>query len=156
MALEIERKFLVTGNGWRTSDPEPIRQGYLNLDPQRTVRVRITDSAAFITVKGPSIGIARAEFEYPIPMDDAAAMLAMCGGATVEKRRHRIAIDATLAWEVDEFLGGNQGLVVAEIELADESQPFPRPAWLGREVTRDARYLNASLARNPYNRWAQH
>lgn len=104
MAIEIERKFLVSGSAWRTSNPDRIRQGYLNRDKQRTVRVRIVGNDAFLTVKGISAGASRLEFEYSIPVDDADVLLGMCDGPLVEKLRHKITLDG-LTWEVDEFLG---------------------------------------------------
>lgn len=152
MPTEIERKFLVTGSDWRTADPLRICQGYLNRDKHRTVRVRISGDAAFLTIKGVSRGATRAEFEYPIPRQDAEAMLLICDGALVEKLRHRVPY-AGLTWEVDEFLGENRGLVVAEIEIESEAQSFVSPPWLGQEVTSDSRYFNSSLAVNPFSRW---
>ncbi len=152
MAIEIERKFLVSGFDWRTSNPAHIRQGYLNRDKQRTVRVRVADDDAFLTVKGISTGASRLEFEYSIPVDDANVLLGMCDGPLVEKLRHKISIHG-LTWEVDEFLGENHGLIVAEVELQNEDQVFVRPAWLALEVTTDVRYFNSSLATNPYTRW---
>ncbi|MES2183801.1 MAG: CYTH domain-containing protein [Pseudomonadota bacterium] len=153
MALEIERKFLVIGTAWRQGAGTRFRQGYLNRDKQRTVRVRLAGDQAFLTVKGPTQGATRSEFEYAIPLADAEAMLALCDGPLVEKIR-RVVVFEGMAWEVDEFLGDNAGLVVAEIELASEDQPFARPAWLGREVTDDARYFNSNLATFPFSRWS--
>ena len=152
MAIEIERKFLVTGDAWRQGAGTLFRQGYLNRDKQRTVRVRIAGEQAFLTIKGVTQGATRAEFEYPVPLDDAEQLLALCDGPTVEKIR-RVVLFEGFAWEVDEFLGHNAGLVVAEIELAAEDQMFARPAWVGREVTEDARYYNSSLATHPYCDW---
>jgi adenylate cyclase len=152
MGVEIERKFLVQGDGWKTSTGVLYRQGYLNRDKNRTVRVRIAGDAAFLTVKGVSVGATRAEFEYAIPTADAEGLLALCDGPLVEKTRHLVRIDDTL-WEVDEFAGDNAGLVVAEVELKAEDQPFARPDWLGPEVTHDARYFNSNLATLPYSCW---
>ena len=152
MAIEIERKFLVVGDAWRQGAGTLFRQGYLNRDKQRTVRVRIAGEQAFLTIKGVSQGATRAEFEYPVPLDDAAQLLALCDGPTVEKIRRVVQHDG-FAWEVDEFLGDNAGLVVAEIELSAEDQVFARPAWVGLEVTEDARYYNSSLATHPYCDW---
>jgi len=152
VATEIERKFLVTGSDWRTVAPLRISQGYLNRDQHRTVRVRIAGDVGFLTVKGVTTGASRAEFEYEIPRQDAEAMLRICDGPLVEKLRHRVPYGG-LTWEVDEFQGENQGLVIAEIELVSETQSFASPPWLGREVTSDSRYFNSSLAVNPFGRW---
>ena len=153
MGTEIERKFLVTGDAWRTANGQRLRQGYLNRHPERTVRVRVAGEQAFLTIKGLTSGFSRSEFEYPVPLADAEAMLALCDGPLVDKVRHVLEFDGA-RWEVDEFLGDNRGLVVAEIELASERQSFARPPWLGREVTDDVRYFNSSLAARPYATWA--
>jgi adenylate cyclase len=152
MATEIERKFLVKGTSWRQSNSVRLSQGYLNRDKQRTVRVRIAGAKAFLTVKSVRQGVTRGEFEYEIPVADAEQMLKLSDGPIVEKNRHVIERDG-LKWEVDEFLGENAGLVMAEIELTSEDQPFSRPAWLGREVTHDNRYYNSNLAAHPYQQW---
>lgn len=153
MAIEIERKFLVLGETWKASGPgEFISQGYLNRDPARTVRVRIKGEQAWLTIKGRSEGVARAEFEYPVPVADARELLALCEGPRVEKIRREIR-HAGMLWEVDEFLGDNAGLVVAEIELSDADQAFERPDWLGEEVSQDPRYFNSQLAQRPFKSW---
>lgn len=152
MGIEIERKFCVVGTDWKTSAGVRLSQGYLNRDKARTVRVRIAGDAAFLTVKGISQGATRAEFEYAIPLDDARQLLALCDGPLIDKTRYVIAHQGT-TWEVDEFWGDNAGLVVAEVELQSEDQPFARPPWLGAEVTHDARYFNSSLASHPYCQW---
>lgn len=154
MGIEIERKFLVAGDGWRQQATQRTRfsQGYLSRDPARTVRVRIAGEAAFLTIKGKTTGATRAEFEYAVPVADAQQLLALSDGPVVEKVRHLCPF-AGMTWEVDEFLGANAGLVVAEIELASEHQDFERPAWLGDEVTGDGRYVNANLAVNPFSSW---
>jgi adenylate cyclase len=154
MGVEIERKFLVSGDAWRQAVKTQTRfsQGYLSRDPARTVRVRIAGAAAFLTIKGATHGATRAEFEYPVPLADAQQLLALCDGPVVEKVRHLCPHEG-MTWEVDEFLGANAGLVVAEIELADEGQVFARPGWLGAEVTGDGRYVNADLAVNPFTSW---
>lgn len=154
MGIEIERKFLVSGDGWRQQASSQTRfsQGYLSRDPARTVRVRIAGDAAFLTIKGATTGATRAEFEYAVPLADAQQLLAMSDGPVVEKVRHLCVVDG-MTWEVDEFLGANAGLVVAEIELQSEEQAFARPAWLGDEVTGDARYVNANLAVRPFESW---
>jgi adenylate cyclase len=152
MAVEIERKFLVTPGVWQQAPGVLYRQGYLNRDKARTVRVRVAGEAAFLTIKGASVGATRAEFEYPIPLADAQALLALCDGPLIEKTRH-VLTHAGTVWEVDVFAGDNAGLVVAEVELTSEDQPFVRPDWLGEEVTQDARYFNSKLATHPYTRW---
>jgi len=155
MAIEIERKFLPADDGWRlmATESTPYRQGYLTTGDGLTVRVRIAGSQGYLTVKGPGSGASRIEYEYPIPVDDAAAMLEQfCRKPLIEKIRHQVEHHG-FTWEVDEFFGDNEGLVVAEIELQSEGQPFDRPTWVGREVTGDPRYFNAQLARSPYNRW---
>jgi len=152
MATEIERKFLVRNDHWRTPSGVRYSQGYLNRDRERTVRVRIAGVRGFLTIKGRSVGASRAEFEYEIPLADAQALLALCDGPLVEKIRHLVP-HAGMSWEVDEFLGDNAGLVVAEIELSSEDQAFEHPDWLGEEVTTDPRYYNSSLATHPYRDW---
>ncbi len=154
MGKEIERKFLVVGDTWRGLAPGArYRQGYLSTAKERTVRVRIAGEQAFLTVKGLSMGAVRAEFEYAIPAVDAEEMLdALCERPIVEKIRYRIPF-AGLTWEVDKFGGVNAGLIVAEVELADEAQTFDRPDWIGREVTGEPRYFNANLVARPYSTW---
>lgn len=152
MAIEIERKFLVTDGAWQQAPGVLYRQGYLNRDKARTVRVRVAGDAAFLTIKGSSVGATRAEFEYPIPLADAQALLALCDGPLVEKTRHVLAHEGTV-WEVDVFAGDNAGLVVAEVELGSEDQTFVRPDWLGEEVTQDPRYFNSNLAGHPFTKW---
>lgn len=154
MGIEIERKFLLAGDGWRgLGTPTLMRQGYLVADAVRTVRVRIEGERAVITVKGKSTGASRGEWEYAIPVPDAAELLdGLCEQPLVEKVRHRIE-HAGHVWEVDEFQGLNAGLVVAEIELGAEDEAFDKPDWIGPEVTGDKRYYNSSLIRHPYSEW---
>lgn len=154
MGIEIERKFLLVGNAWRTlGQVTLLRQGYLSSTPDRTVRVRIEGDAGTLTIKGRSHGATRAEWEYPIPLNEAAELLdGLCEQPIIEKYRRRIACGAHV-WEVDEFLGVNLGLVVAEIELSSEGDAFDKPDWIGEEVTHDRRYFNSSLIRTPYSRW---
>ncbi len=152
MAMEIERKFLVTGFGWRDADPTYYCQGYLNRDKYRTVRVRIAGDSGVLTVKGLITGASREEYEYSIPLEDAQGLLALCDGPVVEKNR-RVIKHCGLNWEIDEFLGDNQGLVIAEVELVSEHQEFEIPEWVGREVTEDARYFNSNLSTSPYTTW---
>jgi adenylate cyclase len=152
MPVEIERKFLVRGNDWRTDQGVRIIQGYLNRDEERTVRVRIAGARAFLTIKGMNTGAARAEFEYEIPLVDAEQLVKICDGPLIEKTRYTVAY-AGMIWEIDEFHGENEGLVVAEVELEAAEQTFARPEWLGLEVTADARYFNSNLAMRPYSSW---
>lgn len=155
MHTEIERKFLVRGDAWR-ADVERrvlIRQGYLNAGGRASVRVREVDGTGRLTIKAAAAGMSRAEFEYTIPPADADLLLKeFCVSGIVEKYRNNIIFNGYL-FEIDEFIGENAGLVVAELELDDESADFPRPPWLGSEVTGEERYYNAALAGRPYNRW---
>lgn len=156
MKQEIERKFLVTGDSWRKEAGSGIscRQGYISAGPSPvTVRVRLLGEQGFLTIKGPTQGISRPEMEYEIPAADAEYMLAhLCAGGLVSKVRY-ILIRNGLRWEIDEFSGANQGLIVAEVELEREDQTFEKPAWLGEEVSLDRRYTNAALARHPFTQW---
>jgi len=161
MPIEIERKFLVTSDAWRAAAHKvvPMAQGYLNdlaaMDTgamKASVRVRIAGDAAFLNLKSRELGHTRQEFDYPIPVDDARALLALSVGGLVDKRRHHVEFEGHL-WEVDEFLGDNAGLVVAEIELDAADEPFARPDWLGAEVTDEPRYYNLALATRPYSQW---
>jgi adenylate cyclase len=154
MGIEIERKFLVVGDDWRQAPAVAYAQGYLNRDKQRTVRVRIVQDRAWLTVKGASARATRAEFEYAIPLADAEQLLALCDGPLVRKLR-RVVAYAGATWEVDEFQGDNAGLVVAEIELGSEDEAFEPPPWLGAEVTHDARYFNSNLAATPFSTWPE-
>lgn len=154
MGVEIERKFLVSGDAWRTlGAPVLLRQGYLSADPERTVRVRIEGEQGVLTIKSKSEGASRGEWEYPIPLRDAEELLdRLCERPLVEKYRRRIDFQG-FTWEVDEFLGENAGLVVAEIELPAEDTVFDLPDWIGKEVTGERRYYNSSLIRLPYSKW---
>jgi len=152
MGTEIERKFLVTGESWRIGESTPYLQGYLNHERHRTVRVRVAGNDAMLTVKGISIGISRAEYEYSIPLSDAMQMLELCDGALVEKKRWLASV-GNMTWEIDEFIGLNQGLVIAEIELEYESQNFELPNWVDKEVTGDDRYFNSNLSKAPFTTW---
>ena len=156
MAIEIERKFLVKEDKWRSlASGQIYRQGYILTEPGRTVRVRIIGNQGYLTIKGPGkLGGARLEFEYPIPVADAQEMLQiLCTQPIIEKTRHKIPI-GDLIWEVDEFHGQNQGLILAEVELQSEDQSIQIPDWIGEDVTRDRRYFNAYLATHPYREWA--
>ena len=153
MAIEIERKFLVSGDGWRgRGRSSRLRQGYLCATKERSVRVRLDGRKGFLTIKGPSRGAGRAEYEYPVPARDAAEMFSLCEGPLIDKTRTRVRFDGLL-WEIDEFHGDNAGLIVAEVELSRADQRVSLPPWAGKEVTGDPRYLNASLFRKPYGRW---
>ncbi|WP_427451670.1 CYTH domain-containing protein [Litorimonas sp. WD9-15] len=154
MGIEIERKFLVKNDAWRTGTPTLYVQGYLNPDKNRTVRVRIAETKAMITVKGITTGPSRAEYEYPIPLEDAQNMLKLCKGPLIEKHRWFYRA-GDLTWEIDEFFGPNAGLIVAEIELDHEDQNVDLPDWVGREVTDDNRYFNSSLSVTPFTTWAK-
>jgi adenylate cyclase len=154
MAQEIERKFLVVNETWRLGAPGLVlRQGYIPTQDARTVRVRVVGNQGYLTLKGPAVGIVRSEFEYSIPLEDAETILAtLCTPPLIEKYRYRIPAGAVV-WEVDEFLGANQGLVVAEVELTSPDQAVDLPDWVGREVSHDPRYHNSNLARHPFTQW---
>ena len=163
MGLEIERKFLLAGDGWRTQveRSERMAQGYLvgaqalrDGSAKCSVRARIAGAQAWLNVKSAQLGIARAEFEYAVPVADAEAMLATLCDGVLSKRRHYVTVDGAL-FEIDEFEGDNAGLVVAEVELPAVDAPFPRPAWLGREVSALARYYNVNLIAYPYAHWTR-
>lgn len=154
MSVEIERKFLVLNDNWKMLGQKTLlRQGYLSAMPDRVVRVRIENGEAALTIKGRTTGAVRGEWEYSIPLEDAQVLLdEICERPLIEKYRYRIPYQGMI-WEVDEFLGDNAGLIVAEIELDNEEQAFIKPDWVGEEVTHDVRYLNANLLRNPYLSW---
>jgi len=153
MALEIERKFLVNENTWRNGQGTMYRQGYLNSDENRNVRVRVIDDRGYLTVKGISQGATRVEYEYEIPKPDAESMLDnLCEQPLIIKKRFKIEFKG-FVWEVDEFLGENQGLIIAELELESETQTFIKPKWIGVEVTGDPKYFNSNLIHRPYNKW---
>ncbi len=161
MPLEIERKYRVTSDAWRAQAHAviPMAQGYLNdsasLDSgaqKASVRVRIQGEQAFLNLKSREIGHTRQEFDYPIPVDEARALLALCVGGLIDKRRHLVR-HGGLLWEVDEFLGDNAGLVVAEVELEQADQAIELPEWAGEEVTDQVRYYNLALAARPYRQW---
>ena len=154
MGQEIERKFLLAGDDWRSmAQGIEYRQGYLCASKERTVRVRIAGDQGLLTIKGATIGAVRSEFEYEIPLTDARALLdQLCLPPLIEKKRYTIPFRGFI-WEVDEFFGLNAGLIVAEIELETEDQVFERPTWIGEEVTADPRYYNAALCAAPYSTW---
>ena len=154
MGVEIERKFIVINDGWKNQEPgSSISQGYLSTSMDRVVRVRVINEDAYLTVKSSIDGLVRNEWEYPIPVDDAKIMLKnLCIQPIIEKVRYRI-LHAGMMWDLDVFSGENEGLIIAEIELESENQPFDVPAWAGKEVTDKPRYYNNNLARYPYRSW---
>ena len=153
MGKEIERKFLVQSDEWRAlAEPTRYRQGYLSSVKERVVRVRTIGDQGFLTIKGITEGLTRLEFEYDVPLDDAISLLGLCEEPIIEKNRCKIALGG-LVWEVDEFFGDNAGLIVAEVELEDESQTLEKPSWIGEEVSGDPRYFNSNLIKSPYTKW---
>lgn len=154
MGEEIERKFLVTGDGWRAgARGTRYRQGFLSTEPERVVRVRVAGARGWIAIKGTAIGARRTELEYEIPVADAELMLEkLCKRPFVEKVRHTLMVGSH-TWEVDVFEGQNEGLVIAEIELRSEDEAFEKPTWAGEEVTGDPRYFNSNLVAHPYRKW---
>ncbi|MBW4440253.1 MAG: CYTH domain-containing protein [Plectolyngbya sp. WJT66-NPBG17] len=153
MGVEIERKFLVKDDQWRDLAPgELYRQGYIST-VGNTVRIRVINDRGFITIKGLTQGISRAEYEYEIPVEDATQMLdTLCQPPLIEKYRHKIELNG-LVWEVDEFLGENRGLTIAEIELKSADQAIDLPDWIGEDVSHDSRYYNSNLTKHPFTRW---
>lgn len=156
MGREIEKKFLIADNSWLgLAAGKAYCQGYLNSEKGRTVRVRIIGERGILTIKGPSDSGARPEYEYDIPVDEAREMLdLLCYKPLIDKIRYCIPF-AGFIWEVDEFQGENEGLLMAEIELEYVGQEFTKPAWIGREVTGDSRYYNANLVKHPYTVWKE-
>ena len=162
MPIEIERKFLLANDGWRAAieRSEPLAQGYLvgaqalrEGHARASVRARLADGQAWLNIKAAMPGIARTEFDYAIPVDDARILLASLCDGVLEKLRHHVRVDGVL-FEVDEFKGDNDGLIVAEVELPAVDAPFPRPCWLGREVSALTRYYNVNLIAHPYRQWS--
>ena len=155
MGVEIERKYLVHKEKWNSIEKPKktlIRQGYLLNDLNKTIRIRLTDSKGYLTIKGVSVGATRLEFEYEIPRDEAEQLLDNFSISDLKKMRHEILFKDKL-WVVDEFLGDNLGLIVAEIELQSESEFFELPDWIGREVTSEEKYYNSNLSINPFVKW---
>ena len=156
--IEIERKFLVTSAVYKTLAfaKNEIAQGYLNSNPERTVRVRIKGEKGFLTIKGKgnSSGMSRFEWEKEIPVDEAKTLLDLCESGVISKMRFEVKIGQHI-FEVDEFFGENRGLVIAEIELDSETESFEKPSWIGKEVTNDERFYNAYLSQNPYTKWGK-
>lgn len=156
MAQEIEKKFLVTSDAYKTTALKKIRisQGYLSSVPERTVRVRIKGESGFLTIKGigNESGASRYEWEKEIPLAEAEELMRICEPGIIDKTRYEVP-SGDHRWEVDEFHGENDGLVVAELELASETEPFTKPGWIGEEVTGQVDYYNAMLMKTPYTRW---
>ncbi len=155
MAKEIERKFLVNKSIWdniKKPEGNHIIQAYIYTSIEKTIRVRITKGKGFLTIKGKTEGIARTEYEYEIPVSDAKNLITNFSGPSIDKIRYAIPVNNHI-WEVDVFLGNNKGLLVAEIELKTEDEVFEKPSWIGKEVSHDKRYYNASLESNPFSNW---
>jgi CYTH domain-containing protein len=156
MGTEIERKYLVHEDAaWRNIPGTLYRQGYLSTVKERTVRVRTIGDKGYLTIKGITVGATRMEYEYEIPVNEADELLdLLCERPLIEKRRRLLEFDG-VTWEVDEFFGDNDGLILAEVELEEEEQSFARPSWISLEVTDDARYFNANLVSFPYRQWPE-
>ncbi len=154
MGIEIERKFLLTGEDWKENikSKTEIKQGYLNTDKTRTVRVRIRANKGYLTIKGKSNTISRPEYEYEIPYSDALELLKLCDKPIIAKHRYEVEYKNHL-WEIDVFEDENKGLIFAEIELNSENETFEKPSWIGKEVSKDSRYHNSSLVKRPYSDW---
>lgn len=155
MAIEIERKFLVKNNEWKALGTAVLyKQGYISSDYQKIVRVRVAGEKAFLTIKTKTVtgSLSRMEYEYEIPLKDGEELLLMCEEPIIEKTRTKIDWKG-FVWEVDEFFGLNEGLVVAEIELPSEDTIFEKPSWIGREVSEDKRYSNSNLIKMPFSKW---
>ena len=156
LGIEIERKYLVKSNEWQSLGIRKLyQQGYLLIDINRTIRIRTIKDRGFVTIKGASVGISRSEFEYEIPIEDARFMLTnFCEKPIIEKYRTKIEI-LDLIWEVDEFIGENEGLIIAEVELKNENQKIILPDWVGEEVSGNLRYNNSYLVKHPYKTWKE-
>ncbi|WP_392534870.1 CYTH domain-containing protein [Nostoc sp. C117] len=154
MAKEIERKYLVKGDSWRgLAEGSIYRQGYIPTEGKVTVRLRVVGEKSYLTIKGPTIQYSRLEFEYPIPTKDAQEMLeTLCERPFIEKIRYKIEFGG-LIWEIDEFDGVNKGLILAEVELSNETQQIELPTWIGQEVSDDSRYFNSNLVKHPFSEW---
>ncbi len=154
MGVEIERKFLLKNSDWKKQVDTVIhiQQGYLCSDKEKTVRIRVSGKRAWITIKGESIGMSRAEFEYDIPFEEGSSLIGLCEKPIIDKKRYIIKTNEVI-WEIDEFAGLNSGLTIAEVELENEEKTFDLPEWLGKEVTGDPKYYNSSLIKNPFTKW---
>lgn len=156
MPLEIEHKYIVDKNLWAKVKPEnslAIKQAYLSTDPEKTIRLRTLGNSAFITIKGKTTNAVRKEYEYEIPLNEAIEMIELFGENTIEKTRHYIHHEDHL-WEVDEFFGLNEGLMVAEVELTSEEEQYQKPIWVAENVTDDAKYYNSYLIKHPFSTWS--
>jgi adenylate cyclase len=154
MPVEIERKYLVTNTDLLKNQKGTLyKQGYLAVNKNNIVRVRLIEKHGFLTIKGKTIGIKRMEYEYEVPFSDAKEMLDLCQ-SIIEKKRYKVKNKGNL-WEIDIFLGLNKGLIIAEIELEDPQQQFPLPPWVGKEVSHDFRYANSNLINNPFSKWKE-
>ncbi|HHX2504400.1 CYTH domain-containing protein [Neisseria mucosa] len=156
MTVEIERRFLLADDSWREASGEPLvlQQGYLSVEKERTIRVRIIGSQAWLTLKGYISDMTRSEFEYEIPLAHAQAMMADMCPFKMEKYRYRVEFEG-FVYEIDEYFGDNAPLIVAEIELPSEDTEFPKPSWLGKEITSDGKFTNAYLSKHPYSSWTE-
>ncbi|RFS15183.1 CYTH domain-containing protein [Emticicia sp. C21] len=155
MALEIERKYLIHQDKWdnfQKPEGQLFRQGYILKDPDKTIRVRVTNTTAYLTIKGASLGATRTEFEYEIPKQEGIELLDNFAVSELSKIRYKVLYSNKL-WEVDVFLGNNEGLIVAEIELESEEESFELPEWINVEVTGDNKYYNSNLSANPFKNW---
>lgn len=154
MAIEIERKFLLKNKDWKklANQGQVLQQGYLSLDPEKTVRVRTKKDKGYLTIKGKGSSISRQEFEYEIPLADAQALLELCQPSIIQKTRYIVPYQEHI-WEIDVFEGDNQGLVLAEVELQTEEESILLPSWVGTEVSEDKRYYNACLVECPFKEW---
>ena len=156
MTVEIERRFLLADDSWREAASEPLvlQQGYLSVEKERTIRVRIIGSQAWLTLKSYISDMTRSEFEYEIPLAHAQAMMANMCPFKMEKYRYRVEFEG-FVYEIDEYFGDNAPLIVAEIELPSEDTEFPKPSWLGQEITSDGKFPNAYLSKHPYSSWTE-
>jgi adenylate cyclase len=155
MGVEIERKFLIEKDLWyalKKPAGNSLQQAYLVNEPGKVIRIRVTDSSAFITIKGPAVNISRPEFEFQIPKSEALLIMDQFAKTRIDKTRYKIDFGGKI-WEVDEFWGDNEGLIIAEIELKSEDEEFALPPWIGPEVTHDHRYYNSYLAEHPFQSW---
>jgi adenylate cyclase len=155
MSLEIEHKFLIEKDLWyalKKPSGVLIQQAYLVNEPGKVVRIRVTDSSGYLTIKGPTINATRSEFEFPIPKTDALQIMDQFVKSRIDKTRYKITFEGKI-WEVDEFWGDNEGLIIAEIELESEDEQFIKPSWIGKEVTSDPKYYNSYLSEHPYTTW---
>ena len=156
MTVEIERRFLIENDKWHQYADEPLllKQAYLSVEKERTVRVRIVGQRAWLTLKGYISELSRSEFEYEIPLADAEKMMESMCPFKMEKNRYRVEFEG-FVYEIDEYFGDNAPLIVAEIELPSEDTEFPKPSWLGKEITADGKFTNAYLSKHPYSSWTE-